>query len=79
MQLCDPPCIATSLDHIVVKLVPESDSSQFWPRKFGKGAEIQAVDNQRGTVYGESEKCKEKIEDGEKHHVGCIHQRAADR
>lgn len=45
MELCDLPCVATSLDHIVVELIPESQSSQLWPRKFSKGAEVQAVNS----------------------------------
>lgn len=39
MQLCDLPNIATSLDNVVVELVPESQSRQRWPRKSSKGIE----------------------------------------
>lgn len=45
IQLCDLSSIATSLDNVVVELVPESQSRQRWPRKSCKGIEIQAVDS----------------------------------
>lgn len=45
MQLGDLPCIATTLDNIVVELVPESQCGQLWRRKCGEGTEIQAIDS----------------------------------
>ena len=72
MELCDLPCVTTSLDHIVVELIPESQSSQLWPREFSKGAEIQAVNRLKNAVCGEREKCEEKIVKGENIHVGHI-------
>lgn len=70
MQLCDLPCVATSLDHIVVELVPERHSSQPWPREFCKGTEIQTVDSLRDAIYGECEKGEKEILKGEEPHVG---------
>lgn len=72
MQLCDLPCVATSLDHIVVELVPESQSSELWPGELGKGAEVQAVDSERYAICEECNKKKEKKGKGEEVHVGYL-------
>lgn len=72
MQLCDLPCIATSLDHIVVELVPESQSSELWARKFSKRAEIQSVDSERYAICEECENENEKIAHGKEVHVDYL-------